>query len=465
LIELSDPGVDQLIDHKFSCPFGLVANGNYSMEVSETGVNGERRQGSIGFEAAAETGSLNVLDEQFSSRSELEGLFSNYVESGLVDRFGFSSLLEEILLALIIDLANSEWDNLADPDVQYDVILQRVEYGSVEPDGKFTNALTGLVAFPDIDGIDLFEPRDEIILLGHATGSTPSDMSDTDAWFIVASLLAGQGYLVVAPDNFGRGGTAAFPETYLQSNRTAVNSIDLLNAVVDSGDYVSIADDVQPVPLHIIGYSQGGHTAIASWLEIVRHFSDRYETRRVYSGGAPFDLYKTVRGVLQHIDGVCEGDGYCDLVDSETTIPFATRRILPGLLEYTNSGLVREDVIIDDDFVPELVTGFLTHDPIYDDLKALLQLSTYTNIINTDVAFNDGLVSVNLYHSEFDRLVPVNNTLDFFDSLQGNVRATYHQEMCNSTSFRFLFEATEKVGVIHSLCGLNVLDEIYYQLR
>ena len=86
-----------------------------------------------------------------------------------------------------------------------------------------------------------------------------------------------------------------------------------------------------------------------------------------------------------------------------------------------------------------MVSGFLQAEPRFDDLKALLQLSSYTNIVNADTVFSDELVSINLYHSEFDRLVPVNNTQDFFDTLQGNVQVTLHQDMCNSTGFRLLF--------------------------
>ncbi len=79
--------------------------------------------------------------------------------------------------------------------------------------------------------------------------------------------------------------------------------------------------------------------------------------------------------------------------------------------------------------------------------------------------FNDESVSINLYHSEFDRLVPINNTMDFASILSGNVQMTLHEDMCNSTRFGLLFEAIEKVGVLHTLCGLNVLDEAFGGLR
>ncbi|MCZ6501105.1 MAG: hypothetical protein O6945_01165 [Gammaproteobacteria bacterium] len=42
---------------------------------------------------------------------------------------------------------------------------------------------------------------------------------------------------------------------------------------------------------------------------------------------------------------------------------------------------------------------------------------------------------------------------------------TLHEDMCNSIRFGLLFEAIEKVGVLHTLCGLNVLDEAFGGLR
>ncbi len=465
LEELSEADVNRLVDHRIYCPAGLTENFDYSLEVTETRANGTRLQGAIGFQADSEIATINLLAEEQIPRDELNALFGNYVSGGLVGQFELPTSIELLLLAFIIDLAGSEWDNLADPNSLYDVVSQRVEYGSSMPDGTFTRALTGLIAYPDIGDEGGFSPRDEIILLTHATGSTPSEMDHENAWFIIANLLAGQGYLVVAPDNFGRGGTSQRPETYLQGNRTGMNAVDLLVAVTESGNFTSFHEASLPVPVRIVGYSQGGHSAIASWLEILRSQSERFTTLEVHSGGAPLDLYRTFRGVMQQIDGSCDGDGYCDLVDRETTIPFATERILPGLLEYTDIGLIEADIILDDDLRPAFVTGFLANETQYDKLKMMLQLSSYTNIVNTSDVFDDALVSLNLYHSAFDRLVPFDNTLDFAGILEGNVQVTLHQDMCNSSGFKLMFEAVEKVGVVHTLCGLNVLDEVFDQLR
>ena len=394
---------------------------------------------------------------------DVDALFTHYISGALVNEIDLSLSLQLLVLAFIIDFAESEWDNLANPAGLYDVVSQRVRYGSMQPDGVFSRELTGLIAYPDVAAVSTFEKRTEVILLTHATGSTPSDLNESDAWYILANLFAAQGYLVVAPDNYGRGGTSTFPETYLQANRTSLNAIALLTGVVDDPAYAFAFDASEPVGLNIIGYSQGGHSAIASWLEIARSHGSRFQTNSVSSGGAPLNLYRTVRGVMQHIEGSCDGDGYCALVDSETSVPFATDRILPALITYSDTGLSSDEVIDEGGLNPAFVSGFLGDDPAYDNIRMLMQLSSFTNVAS-DV-FSDAQVFVDLYHSEYDRLVPVDNTLEFASLLNGNVAMTLHDDACNSTAFRLLFEATDKVGVVHTICGLTVLDEVFSRLR
>ncbi len=296
IIDLADAGL--LVDHKFSCPNGLDSGTQYTFGITEARQNGQQLEGTRTLTTGINGTSLNILLERQSSQEDVNSFFANYISDALAGQFDLTPALQQLLLTFIIDLAASEWDNLAEPGVLHDVVSQRVQYGSTLPDGNFSNELTGLVAFPDVQESDTFVKRAEVILLTHATGSTPSDLNDNDAWYILANLFAGHGYLVVAPDNYGRGGTSDFPETYLQANRTGMNAVDLLRRVSEDSRYEFVFDETTPVDVNIIGYSQGGHSAIASWLAIVRHHSGQFQVRRVHSGGAPHDLYKTVRGVL-----------------------------------------------------------------------------------------------------------------------------------------------------------------------
>ena len=465
VLELSDVEIDQLVDHKFICPDGLVAGTGYSLGITEGREDGEQLAGTRSFTTGTDESALNVLLEKRSSRQAVDELFTSYISGALLGEFQLSQAVELLVLGFITDLAASEWDNLSHPQGLYDVIAQRVQYGSIQPDGSFSSELTGLVAFPDVADVGTFEKRNRVILLTHATGSTPSELSDGDAWYILANLIASQGYLVIAPDNYGRGGTSGIPETYLQANRTGINVTALLDLVSNDPFYDFAFGSTLPVDLDIIGYSQGGHSAIASWLELERSYSGRFQTRRVHSGGAPLALYKTVRGVLQQIDGSCQGDSYCNLVDNETSLPFVTDLILPALLAYTDTGLTEEEVIVGDELNQLFVSGFLAGDEAYDNIKMLMQLSSFTNVLNPEVVFVDDLVSVSLYHSQYDRLVPVSNTIEFASVLDGTVAVILDEDMCNSVGFGLIFEAVEKVGVLHTLCGLDVLDGVFDQLR
>ncbi|MEO2182071.1 MAG: hypothetical protein ABGY43_07145, partial [bacterium] len=65
---------------------------------------------------------------------------------------------------------------------------------------------------------------------------------------------------------------------------------------------------------------------------------------------------------------------------------------------------------------------------------------------------------VHLYHSQFDRLVPFANTSELAAILEPAVTVDFHENRCNSDGYEAIFNLTDKVGVLHTLCGLSVLD-------
>ena len=459
VIDLGDQIGDQLVNYKITC--SEISNSTTSQKISvNTTIANELFEGSINFDTTNDIPSLNVLETREIPTDDVNIMFSNYIADALIDELNLPPMVEVIILAFIADLASSSWQNLSDPNASFDVVAQRVEYSSIDPDGGVTHDLSGLIAFPKTD---VFNTREQIILLTHATGSTPSLLEDSDAWYILANMFAAQGYLVIAPDNFGRGSTADAPETYLLANRTGANAIDFVLRVQQDNDYEMFYNN-EAITLNIIGYSQGGHSAAASWLELLRHHSN-LQASAVYIGGAPFDLYRTFRGVLQTVSGECIGDDYCTLVDPATHVPFATDRILPGIVEFIEVGVSLEDIFAGENLDAGFVSGFLDTNSDYDNLRSLLQLNSFTNITNAEAVFNDPGTTLHLYHSEHDRLVPAANTDAFLEVLNGNVTSIHHSDECNSNSFRLIFEAIDKVGVIHTLCGLNMLDNVFAELR
>ena len=162
---------------------------------------------------------------------------------------------------------------------------------------------------------------------------------------------------------------------------------------------------------------------------------------------------------MQHLDRSCDDGAYCRYVDEDTTVPFATDRILPGFLRYTNTGLLLEDVVTGEEINPEFVTAFLANDPELDNFKAMLQLSSFTQIVSAGDNFSGSNALVHLYHSQFDRLVPFANTSELAAVLEPAVTVDFHENRCNSDGYEAIFNLTDKVGVLHTLCGLSVLDD------
>jgi pimeloyl-ACP methyl ester carboxylesterase len=455
LLDLSIADFNQLLDHKIKC--NLEENTSYTITANGTRSNEAEYISELFISTGVTNPSgLTVINEFDLPRDTVNDMFIGYINGALFEDLDLPSGIESLIRNLVLEIAEANWGNLVDPDSLYDVTSQQVSYLSRHPDGSPSAELTAAITFPVIASASGFVTRDRAIILTHATGSTPGDLDNTDAWYILANLFASRGYLVIAPDNYGRGGTGSSPETYLMANRTALNTLDLVNQVLEDTAY----DDVyNGSDLAIIGYSQGGHSAVGLHLLLETQGPENLSIRETYSGGAPHNLYQTVRGVMQHLDGSCDDGAYCRYVDEDTTVPFATDRIFPGFLSYTNTGLLLEDVVTGEEINPEFVTAFLANDPELDNFKAMLQLSSFAQIVSAGDNFSSSNALVHLYHSQFDRLVPFANTSELAAVLEPAVTVDFHENRCNSDGYEAIFNLTDKVGVLHTLCGLSVLDD------
>lgn len=463
LVDLSGQDFDELLDHKLRCTT-LSANQTYTV-----GIDGQRTSGAlfeVGLTFSTGIGSapnINVLDSVMSPRDSVETMFRNYVIGSLLSKLDLPKAIEALILPSVLDLVDDSWPNLTQPGALYGVTSQRVNYPSRDPDGNESSALTGLVVVPDTSGP--FTPRNRILVLSHSTGSTPGDLDPTNTWYVLANVLASLGYLVIAADNWGRGYTSGEPETYLMANRTAANSLDLVRGVLTDDEYGEFYTPGNTAEFSIIGYSQGGHSAIALWQALVTQAPDDMVVREVYAGAGPYNLYQTLRGVLQHLDNSCNAGAYCRYVDTETTVPFATNRILPGFLDYTNTGLTAADIIDGDSLTSEFVTGFLNNEQAYDNLKLLLQQNSFVNVTSVADSYSNSTALLRLYHSDYDRLVPVANTAELVATLDPHQTVEFRNEICNASEFETIFNLTDFVGIVHTLCGLSMMNDVMAEFR
>ena len=461
LVDLSDGNSEQLIEHMLPCT--LAGSTAYTVTVNAN-AHEKRYRGELDFATSlGGSDTLSVIEQTTTSAHDVNRLFDRYLDKAVIDEID-SWILRALARVTIGKIADLSWPELSARRATHDVIAQRVAYGSRDPAGE-PATLTGLVAFPDIAADPDFRPGNRVVVLSHATGSTPSSLSDGDGWHVLATLIAGRGYLVIAPDNFGRGGSSTHPvdgtrqpETYLMANRVAINTLDMVAAVLATGDYRAFRASDADADVVAIGYSQGGHSVVAFWL--AAQVGDvGFRVRELYSGGAPHGLYQTVKGTLARLDGRCEDTPWCRDVHLGAVMPYLTKRIIPALVAYGDVGLELDEVVDGDGLAADFVTGMLAAEPRYDTLKILLQLSSFTNLVEPAKAIAERGTSIHLYHSPFDRLVPAQNTRALVELLSPELDARYFAEECDSSLYQVLAERIRITGLVHTICGMETLDE------
>ena len=455
-----DDPVREVVNHKLECELEPLSSHRARVD----GVDGDNT--GIGTALAFTTGgeaegpALSVRHARMIPRDAVNDMLDGYIEDALIADIK-SSWVQLLVAALVDELARRTWAELRNPDARYDVVAQSVSYASRSPTGSPSEAVTGLVAMPDTGAVPDFARKNRVVVLSHATGATPSALDDGDAWFALAAMFAGRGYLTIAPDNWGRGELTppGEPETYLMGNRSANNSVDLLKAVLADDAYQPFHDaEAERADVSIIGYSQGGHTALALWLAL--HTGEHgVAVRELFAGAGPHNLLRTFRGAMQRFGGECDGNEWCRHVDDDVVLPYVVGRILPALLAYTETGLASSDVLEDGDLRADFVTGFLAGDAQYERLEAILALNSFTNLIAPASAIRHG-TQINLYHSEYDRLVPQANTRELAALLAKDFDVVHHDDECNNNAYETVFELVDRPGVLHLICGMEVLDDV-----
>ncbi len=461
LVEVSTD-FDALFEHDQVCD-GLRDNGAFETLVEATRDDGDRYSARLDFSTTIATApELQVQDSVTTPRDSAGEMFRTFLEDSLIGSLEIPDALASLIEGAVEAVAESAYAELLDADPLFGVSAQRVTYASRRPDGSASQELTGLVAFPDTTAGG-FTPRDSIIVLSHSTAVTPSDLDPGNGWYVVASLFAARGYLVIAPDNWGRGGTDTEPETFLMATRTAANSLDLIRAVLADPAYTPVRGS-DPPRVTLVGYSQGGHTALALWQAIAAQESG-LEVPAVHAGAGPYNLYAMARGVVQHVNGSCNGDAYCRFVTDQATVPFLSERVLPGYVAYAAENLLLGDLVEEGTLTPSFVEGFLGADPAFDDLKGLLQQGSFTNITGGLEALGGAGTRFTLIHSPFDRLVPIANTEELVSVLEPHFPVEFRTETCNSAAYEAVFDATDRVGISHTLCGFEMLNDVYAEMR
>jgi predicted esterase len=143
------------------------------------------------------------------------------------------------------------------------VSVYRVRYNTVGGAGEATDA-SAAVFVPSGSAASCANSR-PVLLYAHGTSLQKSyDMADiagnTEAR-LVAAVFAAQGFIVVAPNYTGYGGSALGYHPYLDRVAQASDMIDALRAARGSFAAIGARDSGK---LLVSGYSQGGYVALAT---------------------------------------------------------------------------------------------------------------------------------------------------------------------------------------------------------
>jgi pimeloyl-ACP methyl ester carboxylesterase len=143
------------------------------------------------------------------------------------------------------------------------VSVYRVRYNTVGGAGEATDA-SAAIFVPSGSAVTCSNSR-PVLLYAHGTSLQKSyDMADiannTEAR-LAAAVFAAQGFIVVAPNYAGYGGSSLGYHAYLDRVQEAADMIDALRAARSSFDAIGARDSGK---LLVTGYSQGGFVALAT---------------------------------------------------------------------------------------------------------------------------------------------------------------------------------------------------------
>ena len=169
------------------------------------------------------------------------------------------------------------------PKAVYTVKLYRVQYQSVIPEqNNRPTTASGLIAIPET-GIKTMP----VVSYQHGTvfgkNEVPSYPEESYETRLMIAQFAGQGYIVIAADYFGKG-ISTEANSYLVKESTEQACVDMLNAAND----IIPALGIKPGTLFLSGWSQGSWNTLV-FLKKLEGFGVQVKAAAIES--APTDLY------------------------------------------------------------------------------------------------------------------------------------------------------------------------------
>jgi pimeloyl-ACP methyl ester carboxylesterase len=173
-----------------------------------------------------------------------------------------AATVQPAAMAAFLESAQNGTTAISGPP-QCAVSIYRVHYNTVGGAGEATDA-SAAVMVPSGTGASCANSR-PVLLYAHGTSLQKSyDMADiannTEAR-LAAAVYAAQGFIVVAPNYTGYGGSSLRYHPYLDRDAQATDMIDALRAARSAFASIGAHDSGK---LMVTGYSQGGYVALAT---------------------------------------------------------------------------------------------------------------------------------------------------------------------------------------------------------
>lgn len=172
------------------------------------------------------------------------------------------------------------------PAAKYAVKLYRVTYPSVVPEQANRPTVgSGLLAVPEsgTDAMPVVSYQHGTVFSKKEVPSFPEESMETR---LMVARFAGQGYIVVAADYFGKGPSTE-PDSYLVQRSTQQACLDMLAA----SKSILASMKIAPRGLFLSGWSQGGWATLAFLRKLE---SVGIDVTAAATASAPTDIYVTL---------------------------------------------------------------------------------------------------------------------------------------------------------------------------
>ena len=310
----------------------------------------------------------------------------------------------------------------------------QVTYTTLDPYKKRTiTQASGLLLIPLFSRplpLLLFH-RGTLVNKDWAPSLMPYSFSRTNSldWRLITIFMAMQGYIVLVPDYLGYGSSDHILHPYLHKKSVTRTTTDMLYAIVEK-----LETDQIPFERHlfVMGYSQGGHGALA----FAQNFQNEpldLDIVAVAAGGGPYDLSTTMTDLLEQdtiepIPMTLFLQSYSHIYDLDLNLIMKKRNyidIISSSFEYDDMRRATEDL-------PTKVRS-LFHSEFLEEVRDRENPFPYfQNVLEDNSVYNwTPPFPVFLFHAKKDRIVPYSNTEIAYDFFREGRRADVTKQDCD----------------------------------